>query len=134
MRMLGISGSPRPGGNTDTLLIEALRAAGQQGAETRFVALRDLDISPCYGHPDCGSRQACHHIDAFPFLSGQFLSADAVILATPVYYWNMSAHMKAFVDRNYFNYMHDRYMAASAAGIIIVARTYFAKRASRLTD
>jgi multimeric flavodoxin WrbA len=121
MKILGISGSPRPGGNTDTLLLEALRGAEQQGAATMFIALRDLVISPCSGHADCPSREACHHTDDFPALSCRFLSADAVIMATPVYYWNMSAQMKAFVDRNYHNYTHDRYMLARAAGIIIVA-------------
>ena len=121
MKILGISGSPRPAGNTDTLLMEALHGARQQGADTTVVSLRDLIISPCHGHPDCASRPACHHTDDFQALSRQFLSSDAVILATPVYYWNMSAQMKAFVDRNYFNYTHERYMAARAAGIIIVA-------------
>jgi multimeric flavodoxin WrbA len=121
MKILGISGSPRPGGNTDTLLLEALRGASHQGADTTFVALRDLSISPCSGHPDCASRAACHHTDDFQALSHQFLSSDAVILATPVYYWNMSAQMKTFVDRNYFNYKHEGYMDARAAGIIIVA-------------
>ena len=47
--------------------------------------------------------------------------ADGVILATPVYYYNVSAQMKAFIDRNYFLYKHNQEYKMRAVGIIVVA-------------
>ncbi len=121
MKVLGVSASPRPDGNTDTLVRRSLLGCRKHGAETKFVSLRDLEISPCAGHSNCKDTTKCAFSDDFLPLCAEFLSADAVILATPVYYWNMSAHLKTFIDRNYFNYTHDKHMQAKAAGIIIVA-------------
>ena len=51
----------------------------------------------------------------------KFREADGVIMATPVYWYNVSAQMKAFIDRNYFPYKHDQKYRARAVGIIVVA-------------
>jgi len=121
MKVLGLSASPRVSGNTDTLVKAALEAAREAGADTEFIAVRDLKISPCLGHPDCSDRAQCHHQDDFPKASEAFVTADAVIIGTPVYFWNMTAQMKTFMDRCYFHYRHGRSVAAKATGLIIVA-------------
>jgi multimeric flavodoxin WrbA len=121
VRILGISASPREQSNTDTLLGAALDAAASLGAATKFIALRDLRILPCSGHADCGVRTECEHSDDFPPLMEEFLSYEGVILATPVYFWSVTAQMKAFIDRNYFSYKHKRNMEAKSAGIITIA-------------
>jgi multimeric flavodoxin WrbA len=51
----------------------------------------------------------------------KFTEADAVLLATPVYYYDVSAWMKIFIDRTYFLYTHDISCRAKAAGLIVVA-------------
>lgn len=124
MQVLGISGSPRPQGNTDTLLLKALSACREAGAETQFVALRDYEFSPCVGHGyvHCSGLTRCVLADDFPVLARSFMAADGVIIAAPVYFWNVPAQLKAFIDRNYFHYTHKEHvMAARAAGIITVA-------------
>jgi multimeric flavodoxin WrbA len=121
VRILGISASPRVQSNTDILLNAALDSARSLGAETKFVALRDLVINPCDGHVDCGARAECAHQDDFPLLMDEFLSYEGVILATPVYFWNVTAQMKTFIDRHYFSYKHQKDMEAKAAGIIVLA-------------
>jgi multimeric flavodoxin WrbA len=47
-------------------------------------------------------------------------AADCLILGTPVYYENVSAQMKAFIDRSYFPYMHGRWLQAKAIGLVVV--------------
>jgi multimeric flavodoxin WrbA len=51
----------------------------------------------------------------------RFCEADGIILATPVYWYNVSAQMKAFMDRSYFPYKHDRKCKARTVGIVVVA-------------
>ena len=53
----------------------------------------------------------------------EFLDADGVILATPVYWYNVSAQMKTFIDRNHFPYKHDLKYKAKTVGLIVVATT-----------
>ena len=65
--------------------------------------------------------QSCLQKDDAGWILDKFREADGVILATPVYYYNVSAQMKAFIDRNYFPYKHDQKYRAKVIGIIIVA-------------
>jgi multimeric flavodoxin WrbA len=53
----------------------------------------------------------------------KFCEADGVIIATPVYYYNVSAQLKAFIDRNYFLYMHDKKPQAKVVGLIVIAES-----------
>ncbi len=60
LRVLGISGSPREGGNTDILLGEALAGAEDLDAETELIAIRNMKISPCDGCESCRVSGRCH--------------------------------------------------------------------------
>jgi multimeric flavodoxin WrbA len=113
--------SPRLYGNTNYLTDQALDAARQPGIETEKIILNQYNIRPCDGHINCASLAKCAHQDDAVKILDKFRQADAVILATPVYYYNASAQMKAFIDRNYFFYKHQTPYKAKAAGIIVVA-------------
>ncbi len=121
MKLLAIIGSPRLKGNTNYLVDQALEEAAKLGAQTEKLILSQYEVNPCLGHEDCASFNSCQQKDDAGWILDRFSKADGVILATPVYYYNLSAQMKAFIDRNYFLYKHGRKSQARAVGIIIVA-------------
>ena len=121
MKLLAIIGSPRLKGNTNYLVDQALEEAAKLGAQTEKLILSQYEVNPCLGHEDCASFNSCQQKDDAGWILDRFSKADGVILATPVYYYNLSAQMKTFIDRNYFLYKHGRKSQARAVGIIIVA-------------
>lgn len=123
MKILAIVGSPRLKGNTNYLVDEALGEAAKLGAQTEKLIISQYDVSPCIGCDNCASLDSCLLKDDMEWILDKFCEADGIILATPVYYYNVSAQMKTFIDRNYFLYKHDRKSRATAAGIIVVADT-----------
>ena len=123
LNILALVGSPRVGGNTDFLADQALEEAARLGAQTEKIILSEHKVAPCLGHDDCGSFETCVQKDDASWILDKFCEADGVILATPVYYYNASAQLKAFMDRNYFLYMHNRKSKAKAVGIIVVAES-----------
>ncbi len=121
MKVLAIVGSPRLNGNTNYLVDQALEEAAKLGAHTEKIVLSQYEVNPCIGHDECASFDCCLQKDDAGWILERFREADGVILATPVYYYNVSAQMKAFIDRNYFLYKHDRKYRARVVGIIVVA-------------
>ena len=121
MKIVAIVGSPRPNGNTSYLVDQALQEAATHGCETEKIMLSQYRINPCLGHEDCAKFSACKQKDDAPGILDKFRLADGIILATPVYFYNMSAQMKAFVDRYYFLYTHDILLKARCAGFIVIA-------------
>ncbi len=121
MKILAIVGSPRLNGNTNFLVDQALDEAEKLGAETEKIVISQHTVNPCLGHDNCASHESCTQKDDAGWILDRFREADGVILASPVYYYNVSAQMKAFIDRNYFIYKHDQKYMARAVGIIIEA-------------
>lgn len=101
MKVVGFVGSPRVGGNTDILVSEILRGAAEAGAETEKVVLNQLHISPCQACEACRKTKRCRIDDDMQALYETMLSADGLVLGTPIYYWGPSAQLKTFVDRWY---------------------------------
>lgn len=100
-RVLAIVGSPRRGGNTDTLIDEVLRGAQQAGAVTDKVMLTELTVGPCRACSACEKTGKCAQKDDLPALLERMAGSQVWVLGTPVYYWGPSAQFKAFVDRWY---------------------------------
>lgn len=121
MKIVAIVGSPRPTGNTSLLVDQALQGAAAHGCETEKIMLCQYKVNPCLGHDRCSTFPACKQQDDVPWILEKFSNADGIILATPVYYYNMTAQMKTFIDRNYFLYMHGIRLNAVCAGLIVVA-------------
>lgn len=101
MRVLGVSGSPRKGKNTERLLGAALEAAGEVGAETELLSLSDYRIHPCNGCNVCVRGKPCplDAEDDMGGILGRLLDADAIILAAPSYFGSVPGLMKSFMDR-----------------------------------
>jgi len=121
MKIIAIAGSPRPAGNTNYLVDQALQKIATHGFEVEKIVLSRYRVAPCLGHEDCSSFPCCKQNDDAPWILDKFASADGIILSSPVYYYNMSAQMKAFIDRNYFLYRHGITLKASCAGLIVTA-------------
>jgi multimeric flavodoxin WrbA len=105
--ILGLSGSPRKGGNTDILVAEVLQGARDAGAKTEFVRIADLKVSPCIACYYCASHHGhCVIEDDMQGLYELLREADAWVLGTPIYWFSMSAQMKAVTDR-FFAFITD---------------------------
>jgi multimeric flavodoxin WrbA len=99
--VLGIVGSPRRGGNTETLVDEVLRGAQEAGATVEKVVLSDLTIAACDACDGCQGLGRCVHEDDMVELVEKMARCQAWVLGTPVYWWGPSAQLKTFVDRWY---------------------------------
>lgn len=99
MKLLGIFGSPRKGGNTDTLLEETLKGAEREGAEVGRLHLTDFTITPCKECHGCDRTGECVILDDMQKIYPKLLDADVIILASPIFFYGVSAWAKAFVDR-----------------------------------
>jgi len=121
MYILAIVGSSRPDGNTNYLVEQALQEATKLGAKTEKIILSEHRLSPCLAHMNCSEYDSCVQQDDGIWMLDKFREADGIILATPVYYYDVSAWMKIFIDRNYFLRQHGKKCQARAVGIIVVA-------------
>ena len=121
MNILAIVGSPRLNGNTNYLVDQALKEAARLGAQTEKIVLGQYKLGPCQGHQKCNEFESCLQKDDGTWILKKFCEADGLILATPVYYYDVTAQMKTFIDRNYFLYRHGIKSKARAVGMIVVA-------------
>lgn len=97
--VLGLAGSPRQRGNTSILLDRALAGAADGGARVARLELCRLHIAPCIACDGCFRSGVCVVEDGFQSVLPQLLEADAVVLASPLYFLGLSGWAKAFIDR-----------------------------------
>lgn len=103
--ILAVSGTPRRGGNSDRLVQAMAEAARERGASVEIVRLRDYMFSSCIGCEACRKDKACTGLrDGFQSIYPLIDEAKGLILMTPVHTYNVSALMKAFIDRMYCYY------------------------------
>ena len=122
VKILGISGSPRKGKNTDFLVKKALDAAGKiEGVETEFVSLADYKIAPCDGCNHCLKEARCPIEDDMQFLVQKLLEADGIIIGSPVYHLTVSGLLKNFMDRSRYLKMVEFKLRDKVGGAIAVA-------------
>lgn len=101
MKILVLTGSPRENGNSSILAAQFIRGAREAGHEvTRFdAALKN--IHPCVACNSCGMNGPCVFDDDFAFVREHIIPADLVAFVTPMYYFGISAQLKAVIDRFY---------------------------------
>lgn len=100
-KILGFSGSPRKHGNTGLLVEKILSGAKEKGAETKLFNLAELKISGCQSCFYCKSNEGCAVKDDMQELIKEIKSADALVIGSPIYMWQMTSLTKAFVERLY---------------------------------
>ena len=99
MKVLAVSSSPRLHGNSDLLCDQFLKGATEAGHSVKKIRLAEKSISPCAACDGCQSDAVCVKRDDMADILEDVISADVIILATPVYFYSMSAQMKIFIDR-----------------------------------
>lgn len=98
--ILILSSSPRRGGNSDTLCDEFLRGSSDAGHKVEKIFLKDKTINYCNGCSTCSRYgKPCPQKDDMAEILDKMLVADVIVMATPVYFYTISAQMKTLIDR-----------------------------------
>ena len=122
MKAIGIVGSPRKGGNTEILTSHTLKAIEEEGLDTELIRLAGLDIRPCDACRICREGGSCPiDDDLFPIYT-KMKEAEAIILASPVYFGSATAQLKALMDRTGYMSYDTRPFAGKVGGPLVVAR------------
>ncbi|MGD0154244.1 MAG: flavodoxin family protein [Thermacetogeniaceae bacterium] len=102
MRVIGIVGSPRQGGNTATLVERILAGAAEAGAETKIYSLNELHIRGCQACGYCKTHDGrCRQEDDMTPIYADLLASDGIVVGTPIYMGYLSAQTMLFVNRLY---------------------------------
>jgi len=110
-QVLGIGGSPRKGGNSDVILQQILAGAANQQLPTESLHLRDVQYQGCIGCERCRKDKICTGLkDGMSFLYPNIIESQGLVLVCPTHNYNITAWMKAFIDRLYcfYNFTNDR--------------------------
>lgn len=99
MKILGIAGSPRRGGNTDILLSRFMEGALSRQAEVKTLVVCDLKISGCLHCDACLIKGICRVQDDMQIVYKELESADGIVITSPVQFMGVSAQLKAMIDR-----------------------------------
>ena len=118
--VVAVVGSPWAHGNTSILVDVVLEELARHGIRVEKVTLGERRGAGCLGHDDCAERRVCPLGDDAADILDAVYVADGLMLATPVYYENVSAQMKAFMDGNVLRYAHDEGLRAKVVGLVAV--------------
>jgi len=122
MKVIGISGSPRKGGNTEILVRHTLEPFREAGWEVSEFFLSEKSIKPCVGCDSCRKTGSCKiKDDDMGYVYDEFSSCDAIVIGSPVYYRNVTAQLKALFDRCYV-FSEKRPLDGKVGGAIAVGR------------
>lgn len=99
MRIVGIYGSPRPNGNTDKMLDAFLDGAREAGARVDTIYVRKLSLQGCIGCGGCDETGQCVVQDDMQNVYPLLEEADGIVLASPVYFYNVTGQVKLLIDR-----------------------------------
>lgn len=100
VKIIGIIGSPRTGSNTEIYVNKALKAAREIGADTEVINIAKAEIEPCIACNICKSTGECAIYDDMQDISRKLQEADGIIIASPVYFGNVTSQLKMFMDRS----------------------------------
>ena len=115
-----VSSTPRKNGNSEILANEFARGAEEAGNSVIKINVRELDLKFCIGCLYCQSHDKCVLSDEMNSLYNDIQTADVLVFATPIYYYEMSGQLKTFLDRlnplyPRKNNFKDVYLLATAA-------------------
>ena len=99
MRVLAFQGSPRIEGNTEILLTEALKGIDAAHHQVQVFKLNVMNIKPCQDCGGCEKKGECIIDDDMNDIYDAIRKADRIILASPIFFFGLSAQAKAMIDR-----------------------------------
>ncbi len=99
-KVLILAGSPRKDGNSDLLCKEFMRGAVESGNEVTMLRVADKKVAPCRACYYCAEHGGeCIYKDDMAGLLQAIIDAEIIVLASPVYFYSLSAQLKAVIDR-----------------------------------
>jgi NADPH-dependent FMN reductase len=98
-KLLAVYGSPRRNGNTSVLLQNAVAGARDAGACVEEIWLNKLKMSPCLEIYGCKKDGRCVIKDDFQAIYDQISSCDGIMIASPIFFYAVSAQVKILMDR-----------------------------------
>ena len=123
MKVLGISGSPRRGGNTDTIIRVALKELESNGIETEFITLAGKTILTCNACMACKKEPRCEISDDFDPIFRAMVDSDGFIVGSPVYFGSATGEITALLDRaGYVARQNGHLFSRKVGGPVVVAR------------
>ena len=126
MKVLGISGSPRRGGNTEILVRLGLEVLGQQGVETEYLSLADHPVKPCLGCGGCFRSESHNCVQDDPAFEGmveRFTEADGFLIGSPVYFGSATPQIMSLLDRiGYIARCRENFLRRKVGAAVVVAR------------
>ena len=122
MKALGVVGSPRKKGNTEILTAHCLKAMAEEGLDTELVSLAGLDIKGCNACNYCRDNDGCSIEDDLQPIYEKMVAADALIIASPVYFGSATALVKGLLERAGFMSFRKDPFRGKVGGPLVVAR------------
>lgn len=121
MNITILSGSPRKGGNTD-LLVEAFAKGASQNNHVETISVHDHKVHPCTGCNSCFKRadMSCCQKDDMTEIYETLKHTDMLVIASPVYFYGISAQLKAIIDRCH-NQIRDTFNIKKTALLLVGA-------------
>jgi multimeric flavodoxin WrbA len=99
MKIIAFLGSPRKDGNSALLLRETMRGIAESGLKVQFFNLNEMNISPCQSCGGCEDTGVCVFHDDMMQIHASIREANRIILASPIYFFGVSAQTKIMIDR-----------------------------------
>jgi multimeric flavodoxin WrbA len=99
MKVIAFLGSPREGGNTELLLKEAIKGIEDSGFKVQAFNLNSMNIQPCQDCGGCDETGECIVLDDMEAVYKAIRTADRIILASPIFFFALSAQAKIMIDR-----------------------------------
>ena len=96
---MGLAGSPRRGGNSETLLAEALEGGKEAGADVELLRAVDYGVAGCIECNGCFRTGRCVVQDDYQKLYEKLLACEVLVVGTPVFFMNVPSQLKAVIDR-----------------------------------
>jgi len=122
VKAIAIVGSPRKNGNTEILAKHTLKAIEEEGVDTELIRLAGLEIKPCTACMACEKEERCPIKDDLWPIYTKMKEADAIILASPVYFGSATPEMKALMDRaGFIAYWNGKVFDGKVGGPLVVA-------------
>ncbi len=116
MKIVGVLGSPRRTSNSTALAKKVIDTAKEMGAEAEVFVLNELIFKGCQACRGCkGENDHCILNDDLPEVLDKIREADALVMASPVYFGDVSGQLKRFIDRTY-SFFDDGFITRLAPG------------------
>jgi len=122
MKVLGISGSPRKNGNSEVYMNHTLKAVAEEGLDTELLRLAGLNIRPCDACMACHRGKPCPIKDDVLPIYARMRQADAILVASPVYFSSVPALTKGLLERVGYMCYGEKPFAGKVGGPLVVAR------------